>query len=84
MSLPEAGGQVGDSQIRKARGKLVPRDSIPYQTTSRPPVANQAFQGSWTVDISQEARSQRSTLQRRHMAHLRQRTQETKQLGPGR
>ena len=39
---------------------------------SRPPVANQVFLGSWTVDIHQEGRSQRSAPQRRHTAHLRQ------------
>ena len=38
---------------------------------SRPPVANQVFLGSWTVDICQEGGSQRTAPQRRHMAHLR-------------
>ena len=55
----EAGRQAGDSQSRKARGKLGPRDGIPYRTESRPPVANQVFLGSRTVDICQEVRSQR-------------------------
>ena len=34
---------MGNSQSRKARGKLSPRDGIPYQTVSRLPVANQVF-----------------------------------------
>ena len=38
---------------------------------SRLPVANQALLGSWTADICQEGRSQRSPPQRRHTAHLR-------------
>ena len=84
---PEAERQVGDSQSWKARGNLGPRDGILHQTVSRPPVANQVFLGSWTVDIHQEGRSQRSAPQRRHgtpeMA-LPLRTQETKWLGPGR
>ena len=71
-SLPEAARQAGDSQSRKARGNLGPRDGILHQTVSRPPVANQLFLGSWTVDIWQEGHSQRSASQRRHMAHLRQ------------
>ena len=37
-----------------------PRDGILHQTASRPPVANQVFLGSWTVDICQEGHSQRS------------------------
>ena len=41
------------------------------QTTSRLPVANQVFLGSWTVDIHQEGRSLRSDPQRRHTARLR-------------
>ena len=72
--LPEAGRQAGDSQSWKARGKLGPRDGILYQTVSRLPVANQVFLGSWTVDIHQEGRSQRSAPQRRHTAHLRWRS----------
>ena len=69
--LPETGRQVGDSQSQKARGKLIPRDSILHQTASRLPVANQVFLGSWMVDICQEGHSQRSAPQRRHTAHLR-------------
>ena len=64
--------QVGDSQKRKTRGNLSPRDGILHQTVSRLPVANQVFLGSWTVDICQNGRSQRSAPQRRHMGHLRQ------------
>ena len=60
---PEAGMQVGNSQRWKARGKLSPRDGIPYQTASRLPVAYQVFLGSWTVDIRQEGCSQRSEPQ---------------------
>ena len=68
---PEAGRQAGDSQSQKKRGKLGSRDGIPYQTASRLSVANQVFVGSWTVDIRQEGRSQRSAPQKRHTAHLR-------------
>ena len=75
MDLPipplEAERQVGYSQNWKARGNLSPRDGILHQTVSRLPVANQVFLGSWTVDICQEDRSQRSAPQRRHTAHLR-------------
>ena len=63
--------QVGDSQNRKARGNLGPRDDILHQTVSGLPVANQVFLGSWMLDICQEGCSQRSAEQRRHMAHLR-------------
>ena len=66
--------QVGDSQNRKARGKLGPRDGILYQTANRLPVPNQDSLGFWTVDISQEGGSQGSAPQKRHMAHLRGRT----------
>ena len=71
---PEAGRQAGDSQSWRERGKLGPRDSILYQTASRLPGANQVFLGSWTVDIRQEVRSQKSAPQRRRRAHLRQRS----------
>ena len=60
----EAERQEGDTQSQKARGKLGPR-------ASKLPVAHQVFLGSWTVDIHQEGRSQRSAPQRRHRAHLR-------------
>ena len=69
--LPTLQRQAGNSQSLKGRGKLGPRDGILYQTASRLPVANQFFLGSWTVDIHQEGRSQRSVPQRRHTAHLR-------------
>ena len=58
-------------QSQKERGKLGPRDGIPYQTVSRLPVANQVFLVSWIVDIHQEGHSQRSAPQKRHTAHLR-------------
>ena len=67
---PEAGRQAGESQSQKARGKLGLIDGILYQTASRLPVANQIFLGSWTVDIYQEGRSQRSAPQRGHTALL--------------
>ena len=67
----DAGRQVSDSQNQRERGKLVPRDSILYQTASRLPVANQVFLGSWMIGIHQEGRSQGSGPQRRHTAHLR-------------
>ena len=47
---------------------------ILHQIVSRLPVANQVFLGSWMADVRQEGRSQRSALQRRHIAHLRQRS----------
>ena len=65
---------MGDSQSRKARGNLGPRDGILHQTVSRLPVANHIFLGSWMVDICQEGQSQRSAPQRRHTAHLRWRS----------
>ena len=71
LHLLEAERQVGNSQSLKARGNLCPRDGILYQTVSRLPITNQVFLGSWTVDICQKSRSQRSAPQRRHMAHLR-------------
>ena len=48
-----------------------PRDSIFHHTVRRLPTANQVFLRSWMVDICQEGRNQKSTPQRRHMAHLR-------------
>ena len=72
IPLTEAERQAGDSQSQKVRGNLGPRDGILHQTVSRLPVANQVFLGSWTVDICQEGHRQRSALQRRHTAHLRQ------------
>ena len=61
---------MGDSQSWRERGNLGPRDVILHKTVSRSPVANKVVLGSWTVDICQEGRSQRSAPQRRHMAHL--------------
>ena len=43
MTLLEVERQAGDSQSWKERGKLCPRDSIPYQTASRLSVTNQVF-----------------------------------------
>ena len=71
LPLPEAEGQVRDSQSWKARGSLSPRDGILHQIVSRLPVANQVFLGSWMVDICQEGCTQRSAPQRRHTALLR-------------
>ena len=62
----EAERQAGNSQRRKARGNLRPRDAILHQTVSRLPVANQVFLGSWTADVRLEGCSQRSAPQRRH------------------
>ena len=63
--------EVGGSQSWKVRGNLSPRYGILHQTVSRLLVANQVFLGSWTVDIHQEGRRQRSAPQKRHTAHLR-------------
>ena len=63
--------EAGGRQPEPERGKLGPREGIPYQTVSRLPVANQDFLGFWTVDILQEGRSQRLAPQKRHMAYLR-------------
>ena len=82
----EAERQAGHSQSRKARGKLSPRDGIPYQTANGLPVANQDFLGFWMVDIHWEGYSQRSAPQKRHMGTLKMgapaATQETERLGP--
>ena len=71
IPTPETEMQAGNSQSRKVRGNLGPREGILHQTVSRLPVANQVFLGSWMVDICQEGCSQRSAPQRRHTAHLR-------------
>ena len=63
---PEAERQAGNSQRRKVRGNLRPRDAILHWTVSRLPVANQVFLGSWTADVHLEGCSQRSAPQRRH------------------
>ena len=57
---------------RDRKGQSRPQRGILYQTASRSPAANQDFLGFWMVDIHQEGRSQRSSPQKRHMAHLRQ------------
>ena len=86
--LLEAERQSGNSQSRKARGKLGPRDGILYQTMSRLPVANQVFLETWIVGIRKEGHSQTSVPQRTHMPHLRWRSccaiKETERLGRGR
>ena len=56
---------------RDRKGQSRPQRGILYQTASRLPAANQGFLGFWMVDIHQEARSQGSAPQKRHMAHLR-------------
>ena len=66
---PEAGGR--GRQPEPERGKIGPRDSIPYQTANKLPVSNQDFLGFWTVDIRQEGCSQRLAPQKRHTAHQR-------------
>ena len=63
--------EAGGRQPEPERGKLGPRDGIPYQNVSRLPVANQVYLGSWVVDIHREGHSQRSALQRIPTAHLR-------------
>ena len=63
---PTRGMEAGGQQPESERGKLSPRDGIPYRTASRLPVANQVFLGSWTVDIRQEGRIQKSAPQRRY------------------
>ena len=57
---------MGASQRWKERGKLGSRDGIPYQTARRFSVTNQVVLGSWTVDICQGSRSQRSAPQKTH------------------
>ena len=60
---------AGGRQPEPERGKLGPRDGIPYQTANRLPVSNQDILGFWTVDIRWEGRSQRSAPQKRHTRH---------------
>ena len=71
-SSPAGGREADEHQQEPERGKLGPRDSIPYQTASRLPVANQVFVGPWTVYICGKGCSQRQALQRRHTVELRQ------------
>ena len=63
---------AGRCQPEPERGKLGPREGIPYETANRLPVYNQDILRFWMVDIRREGRSQRSASQKRHIAHLRQ------------
>ena len=69
--IPRQRQGAGGCQPEPERGKLSPRDGIPYQTANRLPVSNQDFLGFWKVDISLEGCNQRSASQKRHMAHWR-------------
>ena len=80
-SSPAGGREAGERQQEPERGKLGPRDSIPYQTASRLPVTNQVFLGPWTVDICWKCCSQRQAFQRRHTVELRQRSHCTNKNG---
>ena len=64
-------GRCVTARARRQGAILAPETGILHQTVSRLPVANHIFLGSWTVAISQEGHSLRSTPQRRHTAHLR-------------
>ena len=59
---------------RQGRGNLGPSDGILHQIVSSLPFTNEDFPGSWVDDIHQDGLSQRSAPQRRHTAHLRQRS----------
>lgn len=63
-----------DSLREKARGYcyLSNRDDISHQALSMLPVSNHDILSSWRVHIGQESHSLRSTLLRRHKAHMRQ------------
>ena len=67
--IPHQRQGAGGRQPEPERGKLSPRDGIPYQTTNRLPVSNQDFLEFWTVDICREGHSQRSAPQKRQTAH---------------
>ena len=58
------------AQPEPERGNCSPREvsSSKLQTGS---IADQEFLGFWMVDIRWEGRSQKSTPQKRHTAHLR-------------
>ena len=56
-------------QPEPERGKLGPREGIPYQTANRFPVSNQRLLRFWTVDTRREGHSQRSAPQKRHKVH---------------
>ena len=69
--IPRQRQGAGGGQPEPERGKVGPRDSIPYQTANKLPVSNQDFLGFWTVDICWEGCSQRSAPQKRHTEHQR-------------
>ena len=81
--IPRQKQGAGGCQPEPERGKLGPRDGIPYQTASRLPVANQDFLGFWMVDIRREGHSQRSAPQKIHTAHLRRRAHRTSRKRSG-
>ena len=60
---------AGGRQPEPERGKLGPRDGIPYQTANRLPVSKQDILGFWMVDIRWEGHSQRSAPHKRHTRH---------------
>ena len=57
---------AGGRQPELERGKLGPRDSNPYQTVNRLPVANQDFLGLWMVDIRRGSQSEISSPEETH------------------
>ena len=67
----EGGREAGGRQPGLERGKLGPRDSIPYQTAKRLPVSNKEFLRFSEGNIHREGRSQRSATQKSHTAHRR-------------
>ena len=72
---PTGGREAGRQQPEpEGKGQTQPQKWHLLPTVSRLPVANQVFLGSWTVDVHQEGWSQKSAPQRRHMAHLKQRS----------
>ena len=60
---------AGGRKPEPERGKLGPRDGIPYQTANRLPVSKQDILGFWMVDIRWEGHSQRSAPHKRHTRH---------------
>ena len=85
IPTPETEMQAGNSQSRKVRGNLGPREGILHQTVSRLPVANQVFLGSWTLTSARRV-AVRDQLPRGDTSEmvLLLRTQETEGLGLGR
>ena len=63
---------MGDSQSR--RGAISPQRQHPLPNCNQASSSNQDFLGFWTFDICWEGYSQRSSPQKRHIAHLRGRT----------